>query len=1382
MYSRDPPRGSFFKEDVQMRLRLLSSLLAATALVAGCFGPGDIDRTQPDKVKKSIFKNADGTPKEYFYRQTVTDVPATTGVSFVGEQGDAERVVFEITEDYLYVYRSYGWLGNDGILEGDEGDDYIRPGTAFQGAPLAAYPISSHFDVKRSYNSATGEQTNVLVEDTMDLPWNQREYFRVNWGQNDIADFKFGFASVVQTGLASEIPEVDESNTQLRDRPIISDDYIDVTTRFHVEPENLDWTMYGYGKVPLCYLFTGIYKDCQGGTLKVRASFVPVDKLPRYADASDEKSVGGASDYTRLDYDDVRFEKFGFFRTERYAFNDSYDLVEGSQLRMANRWNLWKDAASCYDANADLPYGACEPTQIRPVVYYLNEDFPSETYPELEKQALANGEAWNNLFRTAIQATTGWSDDRVGDTRFFTICPNNPVEKGDPKECGAEGLNPQIGDLRYSMYYYVPQYQDASPLGYGPSAADPKTGEIIQGNAFYYGQPAVTIAQRTVDILKLELGIKTEEQIRTGEDVRDLSEASFEARSAAAFGPDLHANALKLADKLDIKAKGARLKRQVQRGEASVDKRATRRNAVKTSGMTESLLNNEIREVFALQAMKQGTPPNEIDATIAGALLDDDVLFDRRAERELRMIMAPSKTCMISAEDVFDEGLLGIQRILRLKFYDTSVVPAKLNDGVTEADVLEFMMASTMADTQLHEIGHTVGLRHNFAGSSDALNFGPDYWEARMTVRNPGDERSLKEWDIDAVGAARTSLNAAIEIGLRDNQDSSVMDYASTYGTTTTLGSYDLAAIKYAYGDVVEVFNSAAINPARAKLLSQGEVHYSRYPEVVSDAATPELRVEEMYDRKNVNYRKVKKAKDTVDGDAIEVPYSFCSDEYRDASATCALWDAGADNYERTHYAAQKYRAYRIFNSYKRERLTFGVDVFSYLSRVYSRDFTYMLNQYKNWVNDELIIRSDRPCLVVEDGAIVTEAADRFASPSCGLGGFVGTVETANIMAEVLASPDVGCYVRPQNGCYDTVVGNLSTSSPPDINDFKLVSTDPAVCDVHVPTQPAEVDQDNLARAAYKVTNDNPYLHVRDSVTCEGYVAPTVTAFVGGAPVPGAVFLKHQLDDEGGFVRPANTLYDRDLRGYYFYNKPEVIGSWWEKWLAVKAIGDSNTDFIGVDASSDTRSFLISLNTLFGDSLNNLVGSAITDNVRNYGAILRANGEVEVLPLLNLQTGGDTDRTALQAPPINPDQQYTFRLIAMYNAAYNGQYTDDFEFGESLFVGMARSVTDVLVPSAIRNDPTQYTEVTDPVSGWKYYALHQNRESSPDLYSIGFEYLREIKARYYVGGADGPGLEFTPEFKTSEFEPRGDLEIAQIMAQTVARFGYADVWSGDLDL
>ena len=1333
-----------------MRLALLCSL-AGAALLVGCPGIGDIDRTQPDKVLKSIFKNSNGTPKEFYFRQTVIDVPATNGVTFIGEQSDTERVVFDVQEDFLYAYRSYGWLQNaEGEIPGQQGDGYVRPGTgAYHGAPVAAFRVLSHFDVKRQYNPTTGEQTNVLMEDIQDRPWYDREYVRVDWSTNMIADFRFGAATALQTPASRDISQTDANS---KDAPVVTGSYIDIVTEMNVEPEAVDLTAYGYGMLPQCYFYTGIYKDCLGGTIRVRSSFREVTP----------------SDYLPADYDDLRFQKFGFFRTERFRYDDQYGIVEPAQIRLANRWNLWKDAGSCYDKDADLPYANCSPSQLRTVVYYLNEDFPRDP-AELLGMAKDNGESWNVLFKEAVKASTGWSDADIGDRRLFTLCANNPVADGDPAECGEPGTNPQIGDLRYSMYYYVPNWQQSPPLGYGPSAADPLTGEIIAGNAFYYGAAGATIAARSLDIIKLELGLLDDEDISGGLPARMAIQQSRDGAANRSFrwrGDNVAEKARRLADNKQIKGQAERLQRLIERGDAFHDKRAARTVALKNSGLDEYALTDEMKEVFGGQLLETGVPVDQADSVLAAQLFDNDMLFRREQIRRERLMMTPAHGCILMAEDVFDDGMLGLLRKVRSKFYDTATEPPTLKPGYTEQNVYNYMLAQTMGDTQLHEIGHTVGLRHNFAGSTDALNFGPTYWELRGNIRPINGARPVPEWQIDQA-RLRRDFEIALEEGLRDNQDSSVMDYASTYGTSTQLGAYDLAAIKYAYGDVVEVFNGADLTAERAKLLSVGELHYTRYPEVVSNGATYEERVAAMYDRRNVNFRKVTKLDEAQPGDPIEVPYAFCSDEYRDASATCAVWDQGADNFERTTYAADHYRNYRLLNSFKRERLTFGVDVFSYLSRVYTVDFTYMLNQYKNWVNDELIIRDGRACQIVENGNLQNEADDRFASESCGLAGFLGTVEVVNLMSEILQAPDVGCYARLKPGCYDTIVNNADDARPPEETDIVLVNDNPAACDAFIPAQPT--DERSPRRMALKVTATSPYSHVPDSTTCEGYVVPVDGLFE--TPVELGL----------GVARPANTLYDRDQYGYYFYIKPLVIGSWWDKWMAVKAIGDSNTDFIGVDASSDTRSFLISLNTLFGDDLNNLVGSTITDNVKRYGPVLKADGSLEPVPLLDIATGGGVDRSTLTEPAVNPDQQYTFRLLAMFNAAYNGQVTDRFEFGESLHVAHAHNVTDIAVPASVRSDPAQYTELTDPVTGLHYYALSQDR-GAEGFYSIGYEFLNEIKDKYYVGGRNGPGAQFLPAYSGQfDFAPRQDIQILRIMSDTAAAFGYSDVWSGDVD-
>ena len=154
---------------------LLCALLVQVACAADM---GDVDRTQPGKLKKSVFEH------EWYYRQTVIGVPFTTGITFIGEQSILERVRWEISEEFLTAYRSYERVENSEVPS-------QLPGTHYQGAPIAAFRITSHFDVSRTYNEATGEQTNLINENNYDRPWYDRDYIRVDWSQNLLANFDF---------------------------------------------------------------------------------------------------------------------------------------------------------------------------------------------------------------------------------------------------------------------------------------------------------------------------------------------------------------------------------------------------------------------------------------------------------------------------------------------------------------------------------------------------------------------------------------------------------------------------------------------------------------------------------------------------------------------------------------------------------------------------------------------------------------------------------------------------------------------------------------------------------------------------------------------------------------------------------------------------------------------------------------------------------------------------------------------------------------------------------------------------------------------------------------------------------------------------------------
>ena len=92
-----------------------------------------------------------------------------------------------------------------------------------------------------------------------------------------------------------------------------------------------------------------------------------------------------------------------------------------------------------------------------------------------------------------------------------------------------------------------------------------------------------------------------------------------------------------------------------------------------------------------------------------------------------------------------------------------------------------------------HEVGHTVGLRHNFQGSYDSINYHDEYWLLR--------EENLDNVDNLADFYRVNQVTTAQEAGeMRQFQYSSMMDYGySWHSDLKGLGKYDQAAFVFGY-------------------------------------------------------------------------------------------------------------------------------------------------------------------------------------------------------------------------------------------------------------------------------------------------------------------------------------------------------------------------------------------------------------------------------------------------------------------------------------------------------------------------------------------------------------------------------------------------------
>jgi hypothetical protein len=897
-----------------MRRLMMCAVLVLLGATSCASERPPINRVQPDALDKSFFvgKSLSDTSDdpEFYYRPTIVDVDyGASGDELFTASGSQTiaRVSFEITEDLLLARLTYQRIA--GTTDNGTPDSPNEN----SGQIVAAFKIESQFDIKRDYNPTTGEELNIIDENTTDSPWYARQYMRVDWSQNLITNaYQLDtLAAVTAFDDAFEYEPVAYSVTDPTDpnAPVFDADngYFDITNKVFVTPEKLDTP---FGSLPACYLSPDFFGgtaptgNCDPSQVTVRLSFRHV--------VSD--------DYEPINWDGNRQAMFGMFTTgtvnpDILGYDRNYGVVDDQWYRFVSRHNIWqqshyRDATgnvmACYTATT-TPVGAlpsrdevtadgsaspdgtddeCEAAgagsrcdqfshactlpyrqrQIKTIPFYFGPD-SDVTLFDATAEAVSQ---WDGALRQAAQAarytecirTSGGvthsviaSCKQTYDPSFdaaqtaiptvFVLC-HNPIVLGDDPACGTitpgtAPLAPRVGDLRYNMIDLIQNPQTASPWGIMVDATDPITGEVVSASVNVWNAVTDLASQSAVDTMRWYLGELSNADVASGNYLKDLvtanarlpqsansglpilDDASITARLGALdsrlndgtklAAPPLTGGAQALADWAESAVRQKYGNSVLGTGNAGMDSRliSARGSPVESELLTAPYIH--------LAGLDPAVQPTTVGTTLASPLQGNYAQFLLDFEEQRQNRLGDLGSCLEEAPE--PNNMADWANVLNTKFPLADNDPNTPGVQASVADIAarnalwhDYIRRHLTVGLVEHELGHSVGLRHQFTSSFDALNYRPQYWQLR--TKNGTVTTACTSATTDGTSCVGPRWYDPITQDERDGfiwrwQQTSVMDYAGDMTQDTLgIGAYDRAAVRMEYADVADVWDDPA--------------------------------------------------------------------------------------------------------------------------------------------------------------------------------------------------------------------------------------------------------------------------------------------------------------------------------------------------------------------------------------------------------------------------------------------------------------------------------------------------------------------------------------------------------------------------------------------
>ncbi|MET0385921.1 MAG: hypothetical protein ABW321_08175, partial [Polyangiales bacterium] len=545
-------------------------------------------------------------------------------------------------------------------------------------------------------------------------------------------------------------------------------------------------------------------------------------------------------------------------------------------------------------------------------------------------------------------------------------------------------------------------------LGIATLRGDPITGEIIAGDA-NIGGPALdsyrTSALQTYDLITGEL---SETQLQVGEDVRGYFEALGKVSLPPRPRTDFNVGSRALLndqrmEELEHRMDGAMSKVSRLQGPDG-------RQAV-LSDRKQRLIGTDLERRLVAGLDSMATSRNIAPGTSVASLTEDQL--DRISP--LRNTIDKQLKEQREREQRFSRANVEMGN----EYTDDSVQWFVSRHTDWPRARLEFELNRLLyRQTELHELGHCFGLRHDFGGSADSEHYSEEYY--KIVQRYPLPNESDFDADGDGALSADESLSYQQEFeGKRQQRElagidgamcSSVMDYtANWYERIQPLGKYDHAAIAYGYGELIEAYDGPAESGAprtTVRFYQGGETCNvdADCPYAADGARVGELLPENMdrgvtqhcVDNPAVSGAKLCSSYDqdiATDTGLSALKYRFCTDERADSTlGWCNRFDEG-DNYrDIVRNIQDAYDRMYLFSAFRRYRADFSAN--TYAEALLGRRLNILQVVYQNMIYQYL-----------NDPAYRTQRGNFGFDDQ-----FLATTDILNFYARILAEPNVGGY------------------------------------------------------------------------------------------------------------------------------------------------------------------------------------------------------------------------------------------------------------------------------------------------------------------------------------------------------------------------------------